>query len=182
MSEGMRMDLHPDDYRLLSEYVSKGKDYVEIGTHAGASSIVAARACTGEIHCIDPFGPYKSNINPVPSGEMARRNWELAELDLSRLHIHAQAHPPWPESIKDRMFDVGLIDGCHELDQVWLDWESMSQHVRKYILFHDVKADRKYEQGAEVGPTEILYKVIELPEWDLCEIRGYMAVVRRKHD
>ena len=181
MMVGHSMATHPDDYRLLSAYVSKGHDYVEIGTMYGASAIIAGRACKGEIHCIDPFGPYKKNIKPVPSPEIVRQNWESKGLVLERLHIHQQAHPPWPEVIKDRMFDVGLIDGCHEIESVWRDWYGMSPHIKKYILFHDVKADRQYDPqiGAQIGPTTVLYQVARMAGWDLLEIRGNMGVLKR---
>ena len=166
------------DYRPIVAVGPWCADYVEIGTMYGASAVVAGRSVAGEVHCIDPFGN-KQPGGMVATPEIVRHNWRWAGLYPARLHIHQQEHPPWPEAIKDRRFDMGLIDGGHGEEQAWKDWEGMSPRINLFILIHDVVKDKKFDSRytAEIGPTNLYYAVAELPEWEPMGVIGYMGVL-----
>lgn len=141
-----RVALFGDDSKVLFEIASLGKTYVEIGTLFGGSACIAGLAGC-EVFCIDPLNGYYSDQSGtpnrpdtetgiVPSPEIVRGNWEACGLDQEKLHIFPQLHPPWPEEI-DRTFDIGLIDGNHEYQNVLADYNGMRHRV-KYLMFHDI--------------------------------------------
>ena len=170
--------VHRADYECLYDHCKGYEDYIEIGSMFGASAIVAGYTIKGQVHCIEPFGvkgnPHRKKMGCLVTPEHLRENWEQHH-DKNRLVIHKQKHPPWPESIEGRMFDVGLIDGDHNEKQVWKDWEGMSKHIKHKILFHDVRNKRDDGQN----PTNVFHQIIKLPQWELVEVRGVMGVVRR---
>ena len=125
------------DPEVIYTIASKGKTYVEIGTRWGGSAIVAGLAGC-EVHCIDPWEYPGKLLYDRTTPLDVRENWSYAGLDPEKLFLYQQKHPPWPEAIGDRIFDVGMIDGAHEREQVQLDWEGMKSHVSGYVLFHDI--------------------------------------------
>ena len=120
------------DPEVIFEIASRGKTYVEIGTMWGGSAIVAGLAGC-EVHCIDPW------IKDASPDDVLE-NWVGFGLDSDKLFLYQQWHPPWPGEIKDRRFDIGMIDGTHKAKECLLDWEGMSAHVTQYVLFHDVNS------------------------------------------
>ena len=170
--------VHKDDYICLYEHCKGYQDYIEIGSMFGASAIIAGYAVTGEVHCIEPFGvkgnPHRKTKGSLVTAENLRGNWKQHH-PTGRLTIHKQKHPPWPDKIRGKMFDVGLIDGDHSEEQVWKDWDGMSKHVRHLIFFHDVRP----VQDDGKNPTNVFHEIIKLPQWELVEVRGVMGVVRR---
>jgi len=132
-----------DDVDLLYKYASFGNSYIEIGVFFGSSLVIAGLACDGELHGIDPFDGMNKPGRPddvtglIPSVDHVITNIDRFGIDRDRVHLHVQRHPPWPEAIKDKKFDVGLIDGLHTYDACLADWQAMKEHVTKYILFHD---------------------------------------------
>ncbi len=158
--------------------VCKGlKDYVEIGTMHGGSACAAGSVMTGDIYCIDPF--YKCPADDV------RANWVHNGLDPARLHVFQQEHPPWPEELKKKKFDVGYIDGNHEYEYVSRDWEEIKKHC-KVVLFHDVwvkpiRQNYKFMQGAEVAPSQVFNRILEEdPHWELIGSAYRLGAIRRK--
>ena len=139
------------DPEVLFEFVSRGKTYVEIGTMWGGSALVAGLAGC-EVHCIDPW-----QMDASPDDVM--ENWVSAGFDPDKLFLYKQYHPPWPEAIKDRKFDIGLIDGEHTEKQCRLDWEEMKSHISGYILFHDIDSypgiEKVFREGAADDGWEI---------------------------
>jgi hypothetical protein len=160
-----RIALYKADGEVLYEVASLGKTYVEIGTLFGGSAVIAGLAGC-EVFCIDPLDGYYSAKHAVkervdkwtglvPSEEIVRENWESAGLDPKKLHIYAHLHPPWPEEI-NRAFDVGLIDGTHQVMHVIRDYEGMAPRV-KYLMLHDIdKAAVRvvYNMALESGDWE----------------------------
>lgn len=127
------------DTELLFDVVARGNTYVEIGTKWGGSAVVAGLADC-EVHCIDHWEYPDRARSHWPTPDTVRENWAAAGLDSEKLHLHVQRHPPWPEAIKDRKFDIGLIDGSHYEEAVRLDWEAMRLRVTNFVIFHDVDA------------------------------------------
>jgi len=144
-----------NDPEYLFHIASQGKTYVEIGTKWGGSAIVAGLAGC-EVHCIDHWDYPARRKRATP--EFVRANWENAGLDPTKLHLHVQRHPPWPEAIKDRKFDIGLIDGTHSEDAALKDFEEMRLHVTKFILFHDFNDQHE-------GVQKAFWKAAEKPGW-----------------
>ena len=159
------------DPEFLYEIASRGETYVEIGTKWGASAIVAGLAGC-EVHCIDHW-EYPDARPHRATPDIVRENWEGAGLPISRLHLHIQRHPPWPEAIKDRKFDIGLIDGSHFEDAVKLDWEAMKEHVTKYILFHDFDNHLPH-----FAIRKVFWDASEDPEWNLEHHYGVLKCAR----
>jgi len=136
---------------FFTKYLVGMNDYIEIGTLFGASACLAGLNCKGEVHCIDPLNGYYSagkrdqSTGMLPFPSVVRENWDIFGLDQKRLHIHQHKHPPFPESIKDKRFDVGYIDGDHRFEGCWADWDALKDRVDKFIIFdnyekEDVKA------------------------------------------
>ena len=155
------------DPEILFRIASQGKTYVEIGTKWGGSAIVAGLAGC-EVHCIDHW-EYPGRESPATPDDV-RENWVNAGLNLFKLHIHIQRHPPWPEAIRDSKFEIGLIDGSHFEEAAKLDWEAMRQHVTKFILFHDF--DDQHE-----GVQKAFWSASEDPSWVPAEHR--FGILRR---
>jgi hypothetical protein len=179
LKHGRTVCVHVEDYECLYEHCKGYKDYIEIGTMHGASAIVAGYGVTGEVHGIDPFGvrgqaARKDKFGFYVKPEYVKENWEMHH-EPDRLILHKQKHPPWPKVLGKRMFDIGLIDGRHYIDQVKQDWKSMSKYVKHKILFHDVRSNP--DNGK--NPNRVFHEIIKLPEWKLLEVRGCMGVVER---
>jgi len=144
------------DPEVIYTIASKGKTYIEIGTRWGGSAIVAGLAGC-EVHCIDPWEYPDKPPSRQTTPEDVKANWISAGLDPSKLFLYQQRHPPWPEAIKNRVFDIGMIDGAHELDQILLDMDGMMAHVSGYILFHDISKG-------------VVNDVFLEAEWDVLEL------------
>ena len=172
---GSTMFVTVEDYECLYDNAKGYRDYVEIGSMWGASAIVAGYAVTGEVHCIDPFG---GRAQP----EHVADNWEQHH-DIERLTIYKQKNPPFPVVIQARKFDVGLIDGDHNVEAVWADWLTLKDRINHVILFHDVNYKGRNvdtSSDAETYASEVFNKIIETEkEWEFVEIRGKMGVLRR---
>jgi len=162
-----------EDVDLLYKYASLGDSYIEIGVFFGSSLVIAGLACDGELHGIDPFDGMNKPGRPddvtglIPSVDHVITNMDRFGIDRDRVHLHVQRHPPWPEAIKDKKFDVGLIDGLHTYDACLADWEAMREHVTKYILFHD------YNKST----VRRVVDVATASEWQLIELGNKMAVI-----
>lgn len=189
MKWGRTVYVTPEDYYCLYDNCRGFSGYVEIGTMFGASAIIAGYAVTGEVHCIDPFGvkgqPARKEFKSgdFVKAEYVRENWALHH-DPDRLVIHAQRNPPFPEAIRDRTFDVGLIDGCHDPECVWADWNEMKDRVRYRVLFHDVNYKGEgwnRRSNAEKNAAGVFNQIIHdyKDEWRFREIRGKMGVLER---
>jgi hypothetical protein len=139
-----RVPLSDGDQEKIYEVASIGGLYVEIGSLFGASACIAGLAgCY--VYCIDPMEGYNFRGDPdphdahntVPSPIIIQNNWVRQGLDIGKLHLYANYHPPWPREI-DHAFDIGLIDGDHSMPHAWLDWNGMSLRVKQYLMFHDI--------------------------------------------
>ena len=147
------------DPEVIYTIASKGKTYVEIGTRWGGSAIVAGLAGC-EVHCIDPWKYPGKHLADRTTPLDVMENWAYAGLDPDKLFLYQHKHPPWPKAIKDRVFDVGMIDGAHELEQVQLDLDGMMPHVSGHILLHDISKDVVKMVFLEAGweATELPFK------------------------
>ena len=116
-----------------------------------------------EVHCIDPW-EYKADkplhLHSVPHD--VRRNWDYAGLPQEKLFLYQQSHPPWPKIIEDRAFDIGMIDGAHNKEQVRLDWEGMKSKATKYILFHDASTNSEVELVFAEAASDSAWEIEEL--------------------
>jgi len=149
------------DTELLYDVVSRGGTYVEIGTKWGGSAIVAGLAGC-EVHCIDHWEYPDRARSHWPTQDIVRENWEGAGLDIDKLHIHVQRHPPWPAAIEGRKFHIGMIDGSHYEDAVRLDWESMRTRITKFLIFHDV--DHRH---AHYEVRKVFMEAAQDPDWEV---------------
>ena len=172
---GGTMFVTEEDYECLYDNAKGYKSYVEIGSMWGSSAIVAGYAVSGEVHCIDPFKG-RAQLKHVVD------NWEQHH-DIERLTIHKQKNPPFPVSIEARKFDVGLIDGDHDVPAVWKDWFALKDRINHIILFHDVhyRGVPRIDSDAERHVTGVFNKIARTdPDWELVEVRGKMGVLKRK--
>jgi len=169
-----------EDYWGLYKYCQGMNDYIEIGSRFGASAIIAGLAVNGEVHCIEPFGvkgnPHTKAGGSFVSEKNLRENWELFH-DPDRLVVHAQYHPPMPESIKGRRFDIGFVDGNHDYENVLADLAGMAEIVDKYILAHDIYDGDKRERSVGGAYKEFL-KTNQ--EWEHIEYVGCVGVLKRR--
>jgi len=145
------------DPEFLFQMASQGKTYVEVGTKWGGSAIVAGLAGC-EVHCIDHWEYPDRDPETVATPDAVLENWKAAGLDRKMLHLHVHRHPPWPEALEHRLFDIGLIDGSHQDDMALKDFEAMKSHVTKYILFHDF-------DDQHPGVYKSFFEAAEDPEW-----------------
>ena len=145
------------DPEFLFQMASLGKTYVEIGTKFGGSAIVAGLAGC-EVHCIDHWEYPDRDPQIAATPDDVRENWVAAGLDPDKLHLHVHRHPPWPEALEHRLFDIGLIDGSHQDDMALKDFEAMKLYITKYILFHDFNPQHP-------GVYKSFFEAAEDPEW-----------------
>ena len=155
-----RAAMRPGDPEALFQIASRCETYVEIGTKWGGSAIVAGLAGC-EVHCIDHW-EYPGRRSHKSSPATVKENWLGAGLDPDKLFLHVQRHPPWPEAIEDKKFDMGLIDGSHYEEAGRLDWEAMKEHVTGYILFHDYDFIPRHD-----GIKAVFEEAESDPEWEL---------------
>ena len=165
-----------EDPAVIFEIASRGKTYVEIGTRFGGSAIAAGLAGC-EVHCIDHFEYPNKQPDDQSTPEMVMRNWENAGIDLDKLHIYQQRHPPWPQAIEDQKFDIGMIDGTHTEEACRLDWEAMRARINGYILFHDIRGDT----GNNTSPGIVFANAAEDAEWEVVELpfKSLFGILKR---
>ena len=148
---------------MFVRYLSGAGDYIEIGTLFGGSAILAGKYCKGHVYCIDPLDGYYAKgrvdkgTNLLPSPKIVRENWESFGLDLDRLHIYAHKHPPWPEELKNKRFDIGYIDGEHTHEAAMQDWDALKDRVDKYIIFDNTE---------KRGVMDAFEEAVQHPDWE----------------
>ena len=147
-----------NDPEILYTIASRGKTYVEIGTRWGGSAIIAGLAGC-EVHCIDHWEYPGKQPRDQTTMQDVSDNWAHAELATAKLFMYQQRHPPWPEAIEDRRFDIGMIDGQHYVKEIAQDWEAMKLRVDKYILFHDLLIHWEVR--------EVFAEAAEDPRWEI---------------
>ena len=158
-----------EDPAVIYDIASRGKTYVEIGTRWGGSAIVAGIAGC-EVYCIDPWEYPNKSPRDQTTPEHVRKNWDNAGLLPERLHLYQQKHPPWPEEINDRMFDIGMIDGSHRYEQVNWDWKAMRTRITLYILFHDIHKKYGKYAGANTSAGFVFEEASMAKEWETIEL------------
>jgi hypothetical protein len=139
-------------------------DFIEIGSLHGGSAITAALVkkefnLDGDILCIEP-----SPRNIIENAKLFGVENKIQvikkysyEIDLGSLE-----------------FTCGLIDGDHRPQHPITDWDLLSNHVSKYIIFDDFD---KSERGVELG---VRYVLEGYPEWLPVQIRNAIAIFERR--
>lgn len=161
------------DPEVIYTIASRGKTYVEIGTRWGGSAVVAGLAGC-EVHCIDPWDYPEKPLRERTAPEDVRNNWAAFGLDPEKLFLYQQRHPPWPEAIKNKFFDIGMIDGAHTEEECQEDWDGMILHVTRYVLFHDA-----------VSKIDTVGKIFMIaaaePQWEIMELpfESQFGILRR---
>lgn len=170
----------PADYWCIYECCKGMKDYLEIGSMFGASAIIAGYGVSGEVHCIEPFGVKGDKDRQIKgcyvTEENLRENWERHH-DTNRLVIHPQYHPPMPEAISGRRFDIAFIDGCHEYEAVKIDLAGVARITNKLILVHDIFDSEMCDRPVKNAYLEF---VDNNAEWEHVKYKGCVGVLRRK--
>ena len=173
---GQPLWVHDDDYYCLYDYCLGAKNFVEIGSAFGYSSIVAAFAVTGEIHGIDAGWKQTWRNRYGRFEDVVQKNWENVGHDTSRLFLYRHSTPPLPPDFPKMTFDVGLVDGWHTpFDHIKSDFDLLADMCTQYVLIHDVNLDR-----SDTSPRQVFDWVAENnPEWEFETIRGAMGVLKR---
>ncbi len=132
---------------LLMELVAKTTgDYIEIGSYAGGSAIMAATAMEeadrpGMVFCIDPFGAKNEIDEP---DELFGWFWKnLFDFGVDqRVIAFKQYNPPFPTAIYFHKFSVGLIDGSHTENGPLRDFWELTKRVRDYLIFDNAEKEK----------------------------------------
>ena len=125
-----------DEGKILYDFVLKNKiqSILEIGTHAGYSTIWLAKACEqnqGTVHTVD----YQRNLNPD----------SLAMFKINRVgNVFCKTVNGDFETLKEELkkinekFDLIVIDECHE--NISELFTSIKNHYNDhcYVIFHDI--------------------------------------------
>lgn len=163
---------------------------VEIGSWLGRSSYVLAKALLGKndsiLYCVDPFDCgdvvsetlYKKEMNQLPDKSLLNKfNKNIAKFGVTNL---IKVIPEYSfNAIKtfDKGIDFLFIDGNHDYDSVFRDYEQWSPLVKKggYIAFHDVGA------GHTFGPKQVVEKyIVHNPDWINQKFVEELYIAQRK--
>jgi len=162
-------------------------DYIEIGSEAGGSAIMAGMAMkhtsqAGNIFCIDPFG-HKNELEGLD--ERYRAFWQnIIHYDLHyRTIAFKQFHPPWPPAMQFRLFSVGLIDGNHSSGAPLADFMSLHCRVMKYLMFDNAEqgeVDKAIKYAIATGQWEE-HKLVIYESKDKPNVEIKFVILRRKN-
>jgi MMP 1-O-methyltransferase len=140
-------------YELARELPANSPVAVEIGSWQGKSSLVIAKGLKGKttpvLYCIDPFnGDAGASDRVLYSRALSTMNKSLKEAFLDNMRRHGVLDVVRPlegysfdvvNDFKDPI-DLLFIDGAHEFEAVFQDYEQWSPLLRPggMIAFHDV--------------------------------------------
>ncbi len=138
--------------KMVQQYVG---DYVEIGTAYGSSAILAALANPEiTVHCIDPMdGMYGTNqvdirTGKFPTPELLEENCSDNGIEYgTRVVLHQQKHPPFPEAIVDHQFGVGYIDADHSREGCLQDYHGLRDWCQCLIFDNYEKGSVRWVVG-----------------------------------
>ncbi len=138
--EGMLRD-------LVRAYM--GWDYVEIGTAYGSSAILVALTNPNiTVHCIDPMDGMYGVVDAMtpdgifPTPEILEKNCQEHGIKYgTRVVLHQQKHPPFPEAIKDHRFGVGYVDADHSREGCLADFNGLKDRCQCLVFDN-------YEKGS----------------------------------
>lgn len=176
-----RFTMEPEDGGILAALaVMCPGDYFEIGMLQGGSAILVAMAkqffgVSGNVYGCDPFGwgPGQTQAGPEPSVETVLRNAE--EFGVANLVTpYRHAHPPLPEALAGKRFDVTFIDGNHTYEAAKADWEAAKEYTDMFILFHDIHMDDPMH-----GAVHVWHEATKEDDWEFFYQAGKMGVVKR---
>ena len=140
-------------YELARQLPDNSPVAVEIGSWQGKSSLVLAKGLKGKtkpvLYCIDPFnGDAGASDRVLYSRALSTMNKSLKEAFLDNMRRHGVLDVVRPlegysfdvvNDFKDTI-DLLFIDGAHEFEAVFQDYEQWSPLLRPggMIAFHDV--------------------------------------------
>ena len=173
---------------LLSMVANAGDgDHIEIGALFGASAIAVGMmkerlGLEGEIYVIDPYDKEEraSNIRPLKDTgkddmsadpNVLMRNAETFGVKINLVQEYSN---PWPEQLVDNTFATGYIDGDHQHNMPYLDFQNLRERVSGYIGLDNVEEGYMDVMGA-------LGKIMtEDEDWTLFYKNGTFAALRRR--
>ncbi len=144
------------------------KRVLEIGTAAGGTLYHWLQNAAPDTRVVS-VDIDMSQISPVTADD-----WCL-EPDVSCHLIQGDTRLPWAqEAIRMHgPFDWLFIDGCHEYEFAYNDWEAFSKMCDPgaYVLFHDIALKRNYPSGATAG-VERLWRELQADGYWTRELRA----------
>ncbi|MBW1779301.1 MAG: class I SAM-dependent methyltransferase [Deltaproteobacteria bacterium] len=148
----------PDDGRLL-----------EIGTYHGVTAAMVSMARpNARLLCVDPFITGDAD-NGVEGDEVI---WSRNAQPNMRLHVGTSVDLAM---IVDNLFDVVLVDGCHNYENCLLDLRVCSAVIKKggVLLAHD------YGRIPGERVTKAVDEFVGDSVWQMTARVDHMAVMRR---
>lgn len=149
----------PDDGRLL-----------EIGTYHGVTAALVAMARpSARLMCVDPF-VVEHKDHGVRGDEVI---WARNAQPGMRLHIGTSVDLP---VLVDTLFDVALIDGCHNYENCLLDLRICSALIKKggVLLAHD------YGRIPGERVTKAVDEFVGDSVWQMTARIDHLVTLRRK--
>lgn len=177
-------------FRLVHSLESQAPTLCEIGSWAGRSSYVLARALSvrggdGVLYCVDPLdGTGDSLSAPMYQHEIAQMDQSLEELFWSNLRSRGVDHhvrlirkrSQDAESELSTEIDLLFIDGDHSYAAVRSDFVRYARHLRRggYVALHDVGSPRFS------GPKQVVETcIVNSSEWEAHTLVDELFVARR---
>lgn len=133
-----------DVAELLMDCVAETDgDYIEIGSLAGGSAVMAAKAMgerPGTVYCIEPFIGMNALEGLDP---LFKSFWEnMLHYNVEqRIVLFNQYTPPFPMPIHFHRFSVGLIDGNHLGDWPAKDFMELDSRVTDFLLIDNAEME-----------------------------------------
>jgi predicted O-methyltransferase YrrM len=170
------------EHQALQHLVRGRRQVVEIGVAEGASALALreAMANDGTLYLVDPFHWSRMKwINGV------RRAARAAVSRSQRANVvwiekfSYDAAEDWTKTI-----DFLFLDGDHNQEAVWQDWESWHRFVAPggRVAFHDAREFPNGWPTATDGPVRVvnaLFRERSLPGWTIeAEIHSLVVVKR----
>jgi cephalosporin hydroxylase len=170
------------EHQALQHWVCGRRQVVEIGVAEGASALALreAMANDGTLYLVDPFHWSRmKSINSVRRAARAAvtRSQRANVVWIEKFSYDAAAD--WTKTI-----DFLFLDGDHNQEAVWRDWENWHRFVAPggYVAFHDAREFPNGWPTATDGPVRVvnaLFRERALPGWTIeAEIHSLVVVKR----
>lgn len=160
-------------------------NHIDIGSLFGASAIAVALikkelGHKGKIYCIDPYDNETRirqtiSIPEIPEDLLCgnpitlMKNAEKFGVEL--ILIEKESHP-WPKELENVTFATAYIDGDHDSDAPWNDFENLRGRVTDYI-----GTDNYEEEYPDV--VNAMWKAMDTDDWFLYyKNLGFVALRR----
>lgn len=142
------------ELEALIEMASRMESVVEIGSLHGRSSFALATACSGPVHCIDPWHDEGGHCLPSFMGNVGF---------MPNVHP-VQAHNSRAIAKKIGKVDMVFIDGAHAYGAVLADIAAWLPWTQRIMCGHDYQNEDGGYPGVKQAVDQVFGDAVYVPE------------------